>query len=624
MCGIVGCASKYKLQLNKSWIQEGSDMIKHRGPDDEGYWSSEDHKVEFGHQRLAIMDTTELGAQPMLDHNLKISLIFNGEIYNFKELRRQLNELGYVFKSDCDTEIIIASYREWGQDCVSKFNGMFAIALYDFNSGDLFIARDRAGEKPLYYYLDNESISFASELKALLKNSKIKKEIDKSSLDCYLSFGFTPGKRCIYSCINKLEAGSYLVFNTKSGNLTSRKYWELPKLDINKTKLNKDKHNLMKLFSNLFEDSISKQLVADVPVGVLLSGGLDSSLVTAVASKYTDKLKTFNVRFPGFGKLDETKHARKIANHFGTEHIELDASDLNPDLLLDLARQFDEPIIDSSMLPTYLISKEVKKYCTVALGGDGADELFGGYSHYEGLLKVQKITRWVPFSIQKYLAMVFSSVFPEDYRGMNWLQSLNYNYSNETPLVASYFDSKRRKKLFGYDYLKKNISAERIYDGLCLEGLDLLDRAMRTDFKTYLAEDILVKVDRASMMNSLEIRAPFLDYRIVEFAFSKIPTNLKVSGSSKKIFLQNYASEILPKSFSYGRKQGFSIPLNHWLKKGPFRDFFYDTLLSSECIFEKTYINKILINNNKGRNNSEKIFGLVMFELWRKAYGSRF
>lgn len=624
MCGIVGCASKYKLQLNKSWIQEGSDMIKHRGPDDEGYWSSEDHKVEFGHQRLAIMDTTELGAQPMLDHNLKISLIFNGEIYNFKELRRQLNELGYVFKSDCDTEIIIASYREWGQDCVSKFNGMFAIALYDFNSGDLFIARDRAGEKPLYYYLDNESISFASELKALLKNSKIKKEIDKSSLDCYLSFGFTPGKRCIYSCINKLEAGSYLVFNTKSGNLTSRKYWELPKLNINKTKLNKDKHNLMKLFSNLFEDSISKQLVADVPVGVLLSGGLDSSLVTAVASKYTDKLKTFNVRFPGFGKLDETKHARKIANHFGTEHIELDASDLNPDLLLDLARQFDEPIIDSSMLPTYLISKEVKKYCTVALGGDGADELFGGYSHYEGLLKVQKITRWVPFSIQKYLAMVFSSVFPEDYRGMNWLQSLNYNYSNETPLVASYFDSKRRKKLFGYDYLKKNISAERIYDGLCLEGLDLLDRAMRTDFKTYLAEDILVKVDRASMMNSLEIRAPFLDYRIVEFAFSKIPTNLKVSGSSKKIFLQNYASEILPKSFSYGRKQGFSIPLNHWLKKGPFRDFFYDTLLSSECIFEKTYINKILINNNKGRNNSEKIFGLVMFELWRKAYGSRF
>ena len=624
MCGIVGCASKYKLQLHKSWIQEGSDMIKHRGPDDEGYWSSEDHKVEFGHQRLAIMDTTELGAQPMLDHNLKISLIFNGEIYNFKELRRQLNELGYVFKSDCDTEIIIASYREWGQDCVSKFNGMFAIALYDFNSGDLFIARDRAGEKPLYYYLDNESISFASELKALLKNSKIKKEIDKSSLDCYLSFGFTPGKRCIYSCINKLEAGSYLVFNTKSGNLTSRKYWELPKLDINKTKLNKDKHNLMKLFSNLFEDSISKQLVADVPVGVLLSGGLDSSLVTAVASKYTDKLKTFNVRFPGFGKLDETKHARKIANHFGTEHIELDASDLNPDLLLDLARQFDEPIIDSSMLPTYLISKEVKKYCTVALGGDGADELFGGYSHYEGLLKVQKITRWVPFSIQKYLAMVFSSVFPEDYRGMNWLQSLNYNYSNETPLVASYFDSKRRKKLFGYDYLKKNISAERIYDGLCLEGLDLLDRAMRTDFKTYLAEDILVKVDRASMMNSLEIRAPFLDYRIIEFAFSKIPTNLKVSGSSKKIFLQNYASEILPKSFSYGRKQGFSIPLNHWLKKGPFRDFFYDTLLSSECIFEKTYINKILINNNKGRNNSEKIFGLVMFELWRKAYGSRF
>jgi asparagine synthase (glutamine-hydrolysing) len=622
MCGLAGRASISTLSIVDSWVPVGINKIKHRGPDGSGLWYSGDGKVEFSHRRLAIVDTSQLGAQPMVDNTLEISVIFNGEIYNFRELRDQLILLGYPFKSDCDTEVIIAAYKEWGSECVHKFSGMFAFALYNSTSKDVFIARDRAGEKPLYYFIDDEGISFASELKALLENKKIDRVVDRSSLDCYLSFGFVPGARCIYSGINKLEAGSWLTFNTLSGKYSSKKYWVLPGLTSKNVTSNKDKKQLLEQFGSLFEDSIAKQLEADVPVGVLLSGGLDSSLVTAVAARFTDSLKTFNVRFPGFGKLDETEHARNIARHYGTDHIELVANAPGPELLLDLASQFDEPIIDSSMIPTYLVSQEVRKHCTVALGGDGADELFGGYSHYARLLQFQKFTKCLPFDAKKKITTLLSAILPDDFRGANWLQSFSYDYEYETPLVASYFNGQRRENLLGGPYLGGRFNAEKIYREHCSEGEDLLTRATRTDFSTYLTEDILVKVDRASMMNSLELRSPFLDHRIIEFAFSKIPSNLKVNGSDKKVFLQDYARKILPDSYSFGRKQGFSIPLNTWLKKGPFKDFFYETLRSSECIFDLSEVDKILKENTRGRANGEKIFGLVMFELWRKNYGA--
>tara|TARA_B110000977_G_scaffold200611_1_gene291779 strand:+ start:2547 stop:4418 length:1872 start_codon:yes stop_codon:yes gene_type:complete len=622
MCGLAGRASISTLSTVDSWVLNGIDKIKHRGPDGSGLWYSGDGKVEFSHRRLAIVDTSDLGAQPMVDSRLGISVIFNGEIYNFRELRDQLMVLGYSFRSDCDTEVVIAAYKEWGSECLHRFNGMFAFALYDSTSKDVFIARDRAGEKPLYYFIDDDGISFASELKALIENKKIDREIDRSSLDCYLLFGFVPGARCIYSGINKLESGSYLNFNTLSGKYSSKKYWVLPALTpINVT--SDYKNTLLGEFESLFEDSIAKQLEADVPVGVLLSGGLDSSLVTAVAARFTDSLKTFNVRFPGFGKLDETEHARNIARHYGTDHVELVANAPSPELLLDLASQFDEPIIDSSMIPTYLVSQEVRKHCKVALGGDGADELFGGYSHYERLLQFQKFTKYLPFGIKKKITMLLSAVLPDDFQGSNWLQSFSYNYKYETPLVASYFNSQRRENLLGDSYLQGRVNAEKIYREYCSEGEDLLSRATRTDFSSYLTEDILVKVDRASMMNSLELRSPFLDHRIIEFAFSKIPSNLKVNRSNKKVFLQDYARKILPDSYSFGRKQGFSIPLNTWLKKGPFKDFFYETLRDSECIFNRCEVEKILKENARGRDNGEKIFGLVMFELWRKSYGAR-
>ena len=578
MCGFVGRASKYNFKKDETWINTGNLEIKHRGPDGHGFWHSIDKKVELAHRRLAVIDISEAGSQPMSDEITGMTIVFNGEIYNHKKIREDLINLGYKFISRSDTEVLLAAYNEWGIESLKRLNGMFAFAIYDSNNKELFFARDRAGEKPLYYVLENESISFASELKGLLSNSKIKRLIDKESLDCYLSFGFIPGSKCIYSNLKKLEPGSWIKFSTSSGKLSSGRYWNLPKENHKKENLN----NLIQEFDYLFKESISSQLEADVPVGVLLSGGLDSSLVTAIASKLKDGIKTFNVRFPGFGKLDETEHARKIANFFGTEHIELDASIPDPDLLLELSNQFDEPIIDSSMIPTYLVCKEVKNHCTVALGGDGADELFGGYSHYERLLKINKFLQFVPRCIQKQFSSTILKILPEDFRGSNWVNSLTFNYSTESPLVASYFNIPKRKKLLNV----KNDSfigfAEKFHRNIPAQAKDIIGRATRSDFLTYLPEDILVKVDRASMINSLEVRAPFLDYRIIDFAYSKIPSLLKVNGKNKKIFLQKYAADILPKNFLFGRKQGFSIPLDSWMKKGSFKEFIYDVLLESE------------------------------------------
>ena len=624
MCGLVGRASIVSLENTDSWVKAANQKLHHRGPDASGFWCSEDNKVELAHSRLAIVDITESGAQPMINSKHGLSIVFNGEIYNHKEIRLDLEEFGYSFQSKSDTEVILLAYSHWGHKCLDYFNGMFAFAIYDYKKKELFIARDRAGEKPLFYYADNNNISFGSELKALLDNKEIKREIDIESLDCFLSFGFVPSNKCIYSGLNKLESGSWLRFNTSSGEINIKKYWDIPKLQRDKDSPKCLKENLLGEFGSLFKDSISKQLEADVPVGVLLSGGLDSSLVTAIASKYKTGIKTFNVRFPGFGKLDETEHARKISKFYKTDHIELDASISDPELLVELAEQFDEPIIDSSMIPTFLVAKEVKKHCTVALGGDGADELFGGYSHYARILKLNKYIRYLPEHLKNAILKYSFLLLPEDFKGSNWINSLRFDYSKQSPLVASYFNVTKRQHLLGLNEIELIGFAEQFHNEISASDESLLQRITRTDFYTYLIEDILVKVDRASMLNSLEIRAPFLDHRIIDFAFSKVPDIYKVSGSNKKVLLQEYASQILPSSFEFGRKQGFSIPLDSWLKRGPFKDFFYDTLLSKESIFSRTEILKTLHANAAGRNNSEKIFGLVMFELWRKKYNASF
>jgi asparagine synthase (glutamine-hydrolysing) len=380
-----------------------------------------------------------------------------------------------------------------------------------------------------------------------------------------------------------------------------------------------DEAALLFELEQILEDAVRRQLVADVPVGVLLSGGVDSSLITAMAVRASRKLKAFTIRFPGHGKLDETEHARLIARHFDIEHVELEAQPTTSDLLPRLARQFDEPMVDSSMIPTFMVSQLVRQHCTVALGGDGGDELFAGYDHYRRLLWMQGHLGWVPHWLRSSISVAAEHFLPVGLKGRNWLQGLGVDLQFDLPLIAESFDVTTRRRLMA-QHPGWPILAETVLKGRVPRTPDLLQRASRMDFSNYLAEDLLVKVDRASMLNSLEVRAPMLDYRLIEFAFGKVPSRLKASPQDKKILLKRLAARVLPPAFDRQRKQGFSIPLGAWLKAGSFRELFHEVLLESNGFFDQRTVRGLLQGQDRGRGNGERLFSLVMFELWRREY----
>lgn len=619
MCGIIGIASQSPVS-DRGWLACGRDVLRHRGPDDAGEWWSADACVGVGHRRLSIIDLSAAGHQPMHNASGELCIVFNGEIYNFADLRRELMAKGHAFRTHSDTEVILAAYREWGADCLSRFNGMFAFALYDSRRRQLFIARDRAGEKPLFYALAQGTLRFASELKGLMADPALPRRIDREALDCYLAMGFVPGERCMLRGVNKLPPGHALVFDLNDGQSRLWRYWQLPQLNASAAEGRADEAGLLDELEALLEDAVRRQLVADVPVGVLLSGGVDSSLVTAMAVRIAPRVKTFTIRFPGFGRYDETEHARLIARHFATEHVELVAAESTVDLLSLLARQFDEPMVDSSMIPTYLVSRLVREHCTVALGGDGGDELFGGYAHYNRLLWLQRKLGAIPQSLRLAVANAAQTLLPVGFKGRNWLQGLGADLQSGLPLIASLFDRGTRQRLMAGQGSWNSV-AEGIRDQCIPRSADLLQRATRMDFGNYLAEDILVKVDRAGMLNSLEVRAPLLDYRLIEFAFGKVPSHLKATTTSRKILLKKLAARILPREFDQRRKQGFSIPLASWLQSGPWKNFFRGVLLGSDnTLFDHQAVSELLDGQAKGRVNSERLFALVLFELWRREY----
>ena len=617
MCGIMGYAS-CDNNINKSKLRNQSDFLYHRGPDNSNIWESKNGKVGFAHQRLSIIDLSSGGNQPMTDVSSRYTITFNGEIYNYQELAKKLSG-NYKFKSSSDTEVILAAYSKWGADCVLYLDGMFAFAIYDSVKNLIFMSRDRAGEKPLYYRHSNKVLSFASELKVFLNDDEIDSEINKESLDCYLSMGYVPKDRCIIEGFNKLPAAHSILFDMKEDKLNISKYWDIPKINHSLNNENCAKELEIEL-EDLLESSINQQMIADVPVGVLLSGGVDSSLITAIASRNSSNLKAFTVRFPNSGKFDETEHARLIANTFNTEHVELDASNVDPEILYILARQFDEPIVDSSIIPTFLVSQLVQKHCKVVLSGDGADELFGGYDHYSRLLKLEQYSKLTPRLLRSSISFLAENLLPVGVRGRNWAIGCDYSIKKEVPMIANYFDQKNRKNLLLSSFGEWDVVAEEIFrDNVCSDG-DIIQRATRTDFNNFLVEDILVKVDRASMLNSLEVRAPFLDRKLVEFAFGAVPTNMKTSAYNSKILLKNLAKKILPKDFNQHRKQGFSIPIDKWLREDKFKDFFHDILLDPNCLFDKKIVSSLLKAQDNGRNIGERLFALVMFELWRREY----
>lgn len=619
MCGIIGVASGHPIG-DCSWLRKGRDVMAHRGPDDAGEMWLCDGRVGFGHRRLSIIDLSAAGHQPMLDNFGELSIVFNGEIYNYRELREYLIGKGHTFFSRADTEVILAAYREWGKDCPKQLEGMFSFVLYDGRRHILFGARDRTGEKPLFYSLRNGTFSFASELKALMADPAFPRRIEPEALNCYLTMGYVPGSLCIFDSTKKLPPAHAMQFSLQEGTSKIWKYWELPEFVEGEASEPADQVELLDELETLLEDSVRQQLAADVPVGVLLSGGVDSSLMATMAVRASPNVKTFTVGFAGHEQHDETQHARLVAQHFATEHIELEASNASVDLMPLLARQFDEPIGDSSMIPTYLVSQLVSQYCSVALGGDGGDELFGGYNHYDRLLWLGNRSDWLPGFLGKLISTTSETILPIGFRGRNWLRALNKDFDRELPLIATFFDDTSRKRLLK-DSEEGDGPLPCHYTRRYPKHGSVLERATRADFENYLPEDILVKVDRASMLNSLEVRSPFLDTRIINFAFTKVPTQLKVTSRERKILLKRLAYRTLPGGFDFQRKQGFTIPLDKWLKSGPWRDFFKDTLLGTDDgIFENKYIKRLFNMNDKGYRLSEHLFLLTILELWRNEY----
>jgi asparagine synthase (glutamine-hydrolysing) len=615
MCGIVGIASLAPV-LERGWLTNASGSMAHRGPDDSGLWWSADGRVGLAHRRLSIIDLTPAGRQPMHDAAEVIHVIFNGEIYNFQELRQELARAGFVFRSRTDTEVIIAAYLEWGPEFLSRFNGMFAIALHDARRQQVVLARDRAGEKPIYYRKDTISLRFASELKAIMAEPGSPRSLNHAALDCYLALGFVPGEHCLLAGVSKLPPAHALVFDLASGESRVWRYWTPPE----PSRRRGNETELLEELEALFQGAVRKQLVSDVPVGVLLSGGMDSSLVTAMAVRATSHIRTFTVTFPGAGKYDEAKHARLIARHFGTEHSELEAESTRVDILSVLARQFDDPIIDSSIVPTYLVTQLIRRHCTVALGGDGGDELFGGYSYYDRLLRLQRFASRLPAPVIDLAARAARNFLPLGFRGRNWAMALGADLGIELPLLGPFFDCQSRKRLLSC-HPEWPFEGERIWAHRTPRTEDLLDRATRMDFHNYLPEDILVKVDRASMLNSLEVRAPMLDVGVMEFALGKVPPHLKATTKSRKVLLRRLAARVLPPAFQTARKQGFSIPLDSWLRSGSWFNYFRDVLLDREQrFFDHGFITKLLKAQQRGLFHGERLFGLVMFELWRREY----
>ncbi|MGA2399109.1 MAG: asparagine synthase (glutamine-hydrolyzing) [Steroidobacteraceae bacterium] len=616
MCGIAGMVSQ-KTSTDSRWLEAARRSLSHRGPDSEGSWRSADGCAAFAHTRLSIIDLSPCGAQPMLDDSGLRCIVFNGEIYNFLELRAELAALGYPFRSKSDTEVILAAYREWGDGCVERLDGMFAFALYDAEARQLFMARDRAGEKPLYYRLSEGALSFASELKALMQDPSLERRIDPSALDCYLYMGFVPGERCILQGCNKLPPAHALRFDLESGQLRVWRYWSAP---CGPAADDCDEAELLEELEALLARAVQRQMVADVPVGILLSGGIDSSLVTAMAARTGARLRTYTARFPEASEYDETEHARLIARHFSTDHTELSVGRPSVDIMPILARQFDEPIVDSSMIPTYLICRSVHEHCKVALGGDGGDELFGGYRHYNRLLWLRDQVAWIPRPVRSAAALPAGAMLPVGFKGRNWLQAVSCDFEHGVPLIASYFDRPMRQRLLRWKWSPRP-SAEEIREQRTHFSGDLLERASRVDLENYLPEDILTKVDRASMLSSIEIRAPLLDRAMLEFAYGRVPSHLKATSTSRKVLLKRLASRVLPSQFDAVRKHGFSIPLGRWLAGGEWSGSFREVLLGPRSdLFDRQTIAQLLRGQERGRNNCERLFALTIFELWRQHY----
>ncbi|HEY4641950.1 MAG TPA: asparagine synthase (glutamine-hydrolyzing) [Thermoanaerobaculia bacterium] len=617
MCGMCGVAGRIG-GFDSDIVRSMADTMTHRGPDDSGTWTAPDGTVAFGHRRLAIIDLSPGGHQPMHDASGTLTITFNGEIYNYLELRAELEAAGHRFRSQSDTEVMLEAYRRWGTDCVKRFRGQFAFGLYDASARKLFLARDRAGEKPLFYAHGGDRLIFASELKAIMAFPGFDRRVDLTALNQYLAYGYVFDAGCMLQGVAKLPQGHAATYDIESGKLDVWPYWQLPE-PVHAKQVTASDDDLVDELHELLRDAVRHQLIADVPVGIMLSGGVDSSLVTAVAAEVSSlPVRTFNISFPGHGTHDESPFARLVANHFGTQHSELAGEAATVDLLPALAHQYDEPMADSSMVPTYLVSRLIRKQATVALGGDGGDELFGGYTYYEWVHRQSLVRRFVPPPLRLAVSKA-ATALPSGLRGRNYLIGTGRDMDTSLAQANVFFDTATRARLLAPLGISNNGTAERKKARLA-HGDSAVQRAMGMDFRSYLVDDILVKVDRASMLTSLEVRAPLLDPKIIEFAYGRVPDHLRVPRGQRKVLLKKLAKRLLPPQLDLERKQGFSIPIDTWFK-GDWGAFMRDVLRSADpALFDRRIIDGVIAGQERGLSNAHRIFALTMFELWRRDY----
>lgn len=614
MCGIIGLLGTGAAHSES--FDAWRDRLHHRGPDDAGTWVSSCGRAMLGHRRLSILDLSAAGHQPMVSACGRYVIVFNGEVYNFVELRSELEASGYVFNGSGDTEVVLAAFVRWGEACLSRFNGMFAFAVFDRGDAStpatLFLARDRAGKKPLYIARQGDSLAFASELKAIPES--MRGAVSPDALNHYLALGYVPGALCIVKGVEKLPPGHAARYRLDSGAFSAWRWWQLPRLDADE---DVPVEQLVDEAEALLHDAVRLRLRSDVPVGVLLSGGLDSSLVVASAAHASSSpIKTFTIGFPG-SRLDETGYAEIVARHFGTDHHVLPLPEPSLAVLDELAPLIDEPIADSSLLPAYLVSKLTVGHVKVALGGDGGDELFGGYGDYTTAMADAARFGWVPPAAFRAGAGL-AGLLPPGVRGRNRLSALRGGPFQSLVWGTPYFDAAARRRLLSNDLLDalgdRLMAPELFRLGLFQTGQDPVDAMTRTHFGSILPDDFLVKVDRASMAVSLELRCPLLDMRLIEFCFSRVPSRWKVQGREGRRLQKLLGERLLPRQLDIERKQGFSIPLNEWLRGG---DAPRTRHLASDLPrwFKPGEIDALRAGHASGRANGGRLFALMMLDL---------
>jgi asparagine synthase (glutamine-hydrolysing) len=631
MCGIAGFID-FNRASSEQDLTGMTHTLEHRGPDGFGTFiqSTSEYKIGLGHRRLSILELSELGKQPM-NWN-EFTIVFNGEIYNFAEIKTELEKLGHSFRAESDTEMILHAYGEWGTKCLDRFIGMFSFVIYDSKKEEVFIARDRAGVKPLFVYQKNGLFLFASELKSFHKHPNFEKKINTSAVHAYLQYGSVPTPHCIFEHCSKLQPGHYILSSLSDFNSSPVQYWNVYDY-YNKPKLAISPQEAILETERLLKSACEYRMVSDVPVGVFLSGGYDSTCVTSLLQEErTEALRTFTISVPDIG-LNEAPYAREIAARLHTNHTETECTAQDAiDLIAQLPFFYDEPFADSSAIPTTLVSKIAKQNVTVALSADGGDEVFAGYNRYEMILKYSEKLNKIPGFARKSMAGVMNLVSADSIPVLKHKYNFAQRYEKTKSILRNTSDQNimlSLSHLFTEDQINQLSTQsfrklETYFDSTELKNYSPLAFAQAMDYQTYLLDDILQKVDRASMSVSLESREPLLDHRLIEYV-AQLPDELKFREGSKKWLLKEIVHQHIPKSVMDRPKMGFAIPIESWLKN-ELRDlletYLSETKITETGLFNWNEIEKLKENFLAGRKEfGVKIWYLISYLMWYERWG---